>query len=228
MESVNISLHHPGRTASRTRIRVGFRRAVPYLGSGACSPGRQAGLAQAVAALVLALLAAVGCRLPPGGSVGAGQLTVVNATSHVLDLVRWVDTEGVSHYFEPDIVYDEVLQREVGGMNRDSEATLEVPPGSSPVYFYLAAGGAELRTQEVVLVRSGDAVRFTLTDSTLVVDAAAYGDLQLCRSPAAQRLRRGEIITAPQFRFRCSTAEDNAIAGSAIMTAMREAQTSGS
>lgn len=101
---------------------------------------------------------------------GVGTLTVTNGTSHDIVFVCW-KSGGTVCYFEQDEIYDYELNKTVKGLFSGSSMTIAVPAGSSPLYFFLAEGGTELRTKEKYTVKADASTEIMMKDDTVLITA---------------------------------------------------------
>jgi len=132
----------------------------------------KSGLIRALVAILVGTVAFFGFMACSGASSlpATHRLTIVNASSSPLSFVRWTDGEGATHLFAPDAVYDATLQRTVDGLLSGSRATESVGVGSDPIFFFLAGGGVQYRTQFAVTIGAEDSdLEFTITETTMIV-----------------------------------------------------------
>ena len=94
-------------------------------------------------------------------------LKISNQSSSVLDLIFWAKGSDAQFWFNPDMVWDDVLGDYCPGMDIGSSYKQEVVAGTGPVYFFFAAGGPQCWTNPII-VSAGKENTFTFTDSTVI------------------------------------------------------------
>lgn len=114
--------------------------------------------------------------------ITTGQLTIVNGTSYDIVFVRWISDDGSENHFNPDSVWDSILNKNVGGIQSGNNATMTVQIGSSPIYFFLSIGGKELYTQDIVTVEAEKEVTYELSDGTKTYENASIQTFALSNS----------------------------------------------